>query len=154
MVPYAPAAVEPGVWFKRSSGTTGAKCERGDEGGEYTSVTSARSPRTSGCAARSSDADFVRRDIPMLNDRGDAMAALGAAISVLAFPTILGIAPAHGAPGPDICKPATSGDDNACTARLTSVTANSTDGTITGTPVGGGAPVTLWGRSDAYLKSQ
>jgi len=79
----------------------------------------------------------------MANDRSDAMAALGAAISVLAFPTILGIAPVHGAPGPDICKPATSGDDSACTARLTSLTANSTDGTITGTPVGGGAPVTL-----------
>lgn len=90
----------------------------------------------------------------MPNDRSDAMAALGAAISVLAFPTILGIASAHGAPGPDICKPATSGDDSGCTARLTSLTANSTDGTITGTPVGGGAPVTLWGQSDAYLKSQ
>jgi hypothetical protein len=34
------------------------------------------------------------------------------------------------------------------------VTANSIDGTITGTPVGGGAPVTLWGQLDAYLKSQ
>jgi hypothetical protein len=91
----------------------------------------------------------------MPNDRSGAVAALGAALSVLAFPTILSIAPAHGAPGPDdICKPATSGDDNVCTARLTSVTANSTDGTITGTPIGAGAPVTLWGQSDAYLKSE
>lgn len=89
----------------------------------------------------------------MPNDRPGAMAALGAAISALVFPTILSIAPAHGAPGPDICQPATSGGDNVCTARLTSVTANSTDGTITGTPVGGAAPVTLWGQSDAYLRS-
>jgi hypothetical protein len=90
----------------------------------------------------------------MPNARSGAIAGLGAALSVLAFPTILSIAPAHGDPGPDICKPATSSDDNACTARLTSVTANSTDGTITGTPVGGGTPVTLWGQSDAYLKSE
>jgi len=83
-----------------------------------------------------------------------AMAALGAAISVLVFATVLSIAPADGTPAPDICKPATSVDDNVCAARLTSVTANTTDGTITGTPVGGSAPVTLWGRSDAYLKSE
>jgi hypothetical protein len=69
----------------------------------------------------------------------------------LAYPTALGVAPAQGAPGPDTCQPASAGD--ACTATLTSVTANSTDGTITGTPVGGGAPVTLAGRAEAYLKS-
>ncbi|MFY9918460.1 MAG: hypothetical protein WAL26_08690 [Mycobacterium sp.] len=43
--------------------------------------------------------------------------------------------------------------DNVCTARLTSVTANVVDGTITGTPVGGGTAVTLAGQEDAYLKS-
>ena len=89
----------------------------------------------------------------MPNDRIGSRAALTAAIFAAVFPTILSIAPAHGAPGSDTCKPATSGDDNVCIARLTSVTANTTDGTITGAPVGGGAAVTLWGQSDAYLKS-
>jgi hypothetical protein len=83
-----------------------------------------------------------------------ACTPLGAAISVLAFATIVSIAPAHGAPGPDNCTPASSGDDNVCIARLISVTANDTDGTITGTPVGSRAPITLWGPLDAYLKSQ
>ena len=81
-----------------------------------------------------------------------AAAAAGAALSALAFPTVVNIAPSYAAPAPDICKPAT-GDNNVCTARLISVTADMTDGTITGTPVDGGAPVTLSGQSDAYLKS-
>jgi hypothetical protein len=106
------------------------------------------------CAATSPDADLVRSDIPMPNDRIGSRAALTAAIFAAVFPTILTIAPAHGTPGSDTCKPATNTGDNVCTARLTSVTANSTDGTITGTPVGGGAPITLWGQSDAYLRSE
>ncbi|WP_026256024.1 hypothetical protein [Mycobacterium sp. 155] len=55
----------------------------------------------------------------------------------------VGIAPAHSAPG---CAPAT--------VRLVSVTADSTDGTITGSPVGGGAPITLTGPLDAYQRSE
>ncbi|WNG93996.1 hypothetical protein [Mycobacterium sp. ITM-2016-00318] len=43
--------------------------------------------------------------------------------------------------------------DDICTARLTSVTANAADGTITGTPVGGGTAITLAGQEDAYEKS-
>lgn len=90
----------------------------------------------------------------MANYRSGAMAALGAALSVPAFSIILNISPAHAAPPPDICRPTAGGDDTACTARLSSVTADTAGGTITGTPVGGGAPVTLWGPADAYLKSQ
>jgi hypothetical protein len=87
----------------------------------------------------------------MPDKHSGAIAALGAALCVLASSTALSIAPAQAAPGPDICQPASPGD--ACTATLTSVTANSTDGTITGTPVGGGSPVTLAGQAEAYLKS-
>jgi hypothetical protein len=86
----------------------------------------------------------------MPNTRPDTR-VLGAALALLLAPAIVGIAPAHGAPVN--CKPATTGDDNVCIARLTSVTANTSDGTITGTPVGSQAPVTLWGQADAYLKS-
>src|ERR1700754_685655 len=88
----------------------------------------------------------------MPNDCSRALAAIGAAISVLAFPAVLNIAPAHGAPLPDFCVPP-SVVDNVCTARLTSVTADVVDGTITGTPVGGGTGITLAGQGDAYLKS-
>ena len=87
------------------------------------------------------------------NCRTEATAILGAAISVLVFPAIVGVGPAQGAPGPDDCRAATSADD-ACVARLTSVTADNIDGTITGTPVGGQGPLTLSGSVDAYLKSQ
>ncbi|RDH76159.1 hypothetical protein DVS77_23555 [Mycolicibacterium moriokaense] len=79
------------------------------------------------------------------------MAAAGAAIAV-AIPAALNIAPAHGAPLPDFCVPA-GVVDNICTTRLASVTADVIDGTITGTPVGGGAAITLAGPGDAYLKS-
>lgn len=74
-------------------------------------------------------------------------------LPVLAAATVLSAAPAHAAPAlPDFCVPATVVDD-VCTTRLTSVTADAVNGTITGTPVGGGAPITLAGQGDAYLKS-
>jgi hypothetical protein len=60
--------------------------------------------------------------------------------------------PAHAAPLPDFCVPATVVDD-VCTARLITVTADNVNGTITGTPVGGGDAITLAGQADAYLKS-
>ena len=88
----------------------------------------------------------------MPNGCSRAMAAISAAISILALPAVLNIAPAHGAPLPEFCVPP-SVVDNICTARLTSVTADVVNGTITGTPVGGGAPITLAGQGDAYLKS-
>lgn len=70
--------------------------------------------------------------------------------AVVAIAAVLGIAPAHASPLPDFCAPAV---DNVCTTRLMSVTDDAVNGTITGTPVGGGAPVTLAGQGEAYLKS-
>jgi hypothetical protein len=80
------------------------------------------------------------------------LAAIGAGIAAVALPAILNIAPAHAAPLPDSCVPP-SVVDNVCTARLTSVTADAVDGTITGTPVGGGPAITVAGQEDAYQKS-
>jgi hypothetical protein len=74
------------------------------------------------------------------------------AISVLALPVVLNVAPARGDPLPDFCGPANV-IDNVCAARLTSVTADVINGTVTGTPVGGGGAITLAGQGDAYLKS-
>lgn len=88
----------------------------------------------------------------MPNHRHAAVAALGAAISVLAFPTMLTIAPAHG--DPTTCPAPASVVADVCTARLTSVTADTVNGTITGILVGGSAPLTFAGQGDAYLKSQ
>lgn len=90
----------------------------------------------------------------MLNVRSGATAALGAAMFVLAFSAVLQIAAAHGAPPPNFCAPPATVADDVCTARLTTVTADNVNGTITGTPVGGGDALTLAGQADAYLKSQ
>lgn len=75
-----------------------------------------------------------------------------AAISVLALPAVLNATPVQAAPLPDFCVPP-SVVDNVCTARLRSVTADVVDGTITGTPVGAAAAITLAGQGDAYQKS-
>jgi hypothetical protein len=80
-----------------------------------------------------------------------AMRAL-AAVAVVVLPVVLNIAPAHADPLPEFCVPSTV-VDNVCTARLTAVTADVINGTITGAPVGGGAAITLAGQGDAYLKS-
>ncbi|NKZ13458.1 hypothetical protein HGA11_21015 [Mycolicibacterium septicum DSM 44393] len=80
------------------------------------------------------------------------MTAIGATTAALVVPALLNVAPAHGDPLPGFCVPP-SVVDNVCAARLTSVTADVVDGTITGTPDGGGAAVTLAGPTDAYLKS-
>jgi hypothetical protein len=85
----------------------------------------------------------------MPNHRRGALAVLGAAMTV----PILPIAPAHATPLPGFCVPVVVAD-NVCTVRLTSVTADNVNGTITGTPFGGGAAVTLAGQADAYLKSE
>lgn len=81
-----------------------------------------------------------------------AVATIGAALTVLSFPAALNIAEAHAAPLPSFCTAPTV-VDNVCTVRLASVTANVSDGTITGKPVGGGTAITLSGLVDAYLKS-
>ncbi|WP_445168997.1 hypothetical protein ACTXG7_06565 [Mycolicibacterium sp. Dal123E01] len=75
-----------------------------------------------------------------------------AAIAVLTLPVVGIVAPAHADPLPAFCAPADV-VDNVCTARLKSVTADVIDGTITGTPINGGAAITLAGQGDAYLKS-
>jgi hypothetical protein len=77
-----------------------------------------------------------------------ALITVAAALAALA----LSAAPAHADPLPVACTPANV-VDNVCTARLTSVTADAVNGTITGAPVGGGAAITLAGQGDAYLKS-
>lgn len=79
------------------------------------------------------------------------LAAISAAATVL-LPGGLDVARAHAAPLPEFCVPP-SVVDNVCTARLVSVTADAGNGTITGTPVGGGAVITLAGQADAYHKS-
>jgi hypothetical protein len=88
----------------------------------------------------------------MPNHRCRAVIAVGAATAALAIPAVLNIAPAHANPLPGFCVPPNL-VDNVCAARLESVTADVVDGTITGTPVGGGPAITLAGQADAYLKS-
>lgn len=87
-----------------------------------------------------------------MSTRSRAAATIAAALSVLSVPAVLNTAEAHGAPLPGFCTPPAL-SDNVCTVRLASVTANVTDGTITGKPVGGGTAITLSGQADAYLKS-
>jgi hypothetical protein len=84
----------------------------------------------------------------MPNHRSRVMAAM----SVLALPVVMNIGQAQADPLPDYCVPP-SVVDNVCSARLTSVTADVVNGTVTGTPVGGGTAITLAGQEDAYLKS-
>ncbi|WP_431239040.1 hypothetical protein ACQ86B_04490 [Mycolicibacterium aichiense] len=78
-----------------------------------------------------------------------AAITLGASVAALA---LLSTLPAHADPLPAICVPANV-VDTVCTARLTSVTADAVNGTITGTPLGGSTAITLAGQGDAYLKS-
>jgi hypothetical protein len=85
----------------------------------------------------------------MPHARARALATVAALVLSVGVPTI---APSHADPLPDVCVPA-SVADNVCTARLTSVTADAVNGTITGTPVGSRTPITLAGQGDAYLKS-
>ncbi len=75
-----------------------------------------------------------------------------AAASVFAMPALLNVAAAHADPLPAFCAPAVV-VDGVCATRLASVTDDVVDGTITGTPVGGGPAITLAGQDDAYLKS-
>jgi hypothetical protein len=88
----------------------------------------------------------------MPNHRRHAVAAIAAAMSALAAPALLNTAEADAAPLPGFCLPPSVVDD-VCTARLASVTADVVNGTITGTPIGGGTAITLAGQGDAYLQS-
>ncbi|MCF6385699.1 hypothetical protein L2K20_01845 [Mycobacterium sp. MBM] len=71
-----------------------------------------------------------------------------AGFGTLALGAVLTAAPAQATPPPTLCAP-----DAVCTVRLTSVTADVVDGTITGTPVGSTQAITLAGQADAYLMS-
>lgn len=75
-----------------------------------------------------------------------------AAAAVLTLLAVVNVAPAQADALPAFCAPADV-VDNVCTVRLASVTADVINGTITGTPVGGAAAVTLAGQLDAYQKS-
>jgi hypothetical protein len=88
----------------------------------------------------------------MSTNRSRVLAAIGSGVCALAVSVIVNLAPAHADPLTNFCVPS-SVVDNVCTARLTSVTASAIDGTITGTPVGGGTAITLAGQLDAYQKS-
>lgn len=70
--------------------------------------------------------------------------------AIVAIASISGAAPAHAAPLPGFCAATV---DDLCTTRLTSVTTDVVNGTITGTPVGGTEAITLAGQGDAYLTS-
>jgi hypothetical protein len=78
--------------------------------------------------------------------------AVCTAVAVLTLPVALNVAPAQADPLPAFCVPS-SVVDGVCTARLSSVTADVVNGTITGAPVGGGTAITLAGQLDAYQKS-
>lgn len=75
-----------------------------------------------------------------------------AGAAALATAAVLSAAPAHAAPLPDVCVPAAV-VDGICTTRVTSVTTDAVNGTLTGTPVAGTEAVTLAGQADAYLRS-
>ncbi len=79
----------------------------------------------------------------MLNPSARALAAVAVSTMAALFASL----PAHATPV-DGCDA-----DGLCTARLTSVTADVVDGTITGTPAGTMEPITLAGQEDAYVKS-
>jgi hypothetical protein len=66
---------------------------------------------------------------------------------------VLTVTPAHANPPLAEACSTTAVVDNVCATRLTSVTADVVNGTITGTPVGGGVPITLSGQATAYRKS-
>lgn len=84
----------------------------------------------------------------MAGYRRRAVITVAAAAAVMGPPAPI----AHADPLPVACVPANT-VDNVCTTRLTSVTADAVNGTITGTPVGGSTAITLAGQADAYVKS-
>jgi len=76
-----------------------------------------------------------------------------AGAAALAAGAVLTAAPAQAAPLPGFCVPDVV-VDGVCTTRMTSVTTDVVNGTITGTPVDGTEAITLAGEGEAYLKSE
>lgn len=80
------------------------------------------------------------------NRRVIAVAAAGITLA-----TVLSVTPARGEPGG--CPPGSTADAGGCSARLASVTADISAGSLTGTPVGGTAPITVFANLPQYLHS-
>ena len=80
--------------------------------------------------------------------RSRAMAGIFTLVSV-AFVIASGPANAE----PIDCPAGSIVDESGCSLRLVSVTADSAQGTMTGTPVGGSTPITVAGEADSYLPS-
>lgn len=83
----------------------------------------------------------------MLEDCTRAVAATSAIVSALLF----GPASAHA--DPPGCPTGATSDESGCGARLSRVSADDVNGTLTGTPVGGSVPITVFGEPDFYLPS-
>ena len=77
--------------------------------------------------------------------------AFTAAAAVASVGLLLGIGPAEA--DPQGCPVGATVDGDGCSARMTSVTADDVDGTLTFTPVGGSTPITVFGEPDFYLPS-
>lgn len=71
--------------------------------------------------------------------------------AIACAPFLLGIGSAHAEPLG--CPTGATVDGSGCSLRLTLVTVNSTDGTMTVTPVGSSTPITIVGEPDSYLRS-
>lgn len=76
---------------------------------------------------------------------------IGTLAALVLAALFLGSAPAQAEP--QQCPTGATADGSGCSARFTGLSANSTDGTLTGTPVGGTAPITIFGQPDSYLRS-
>lgn len=73
-------------------------------------------------------------------------------VAVLAFAGVLLAVPAAAGADPG-CPTGYTPDGDGCTARLTAVSADSTAGTLTGFPLGGMTPITIFGEPGFYLPS-
>lgn len=80
------------------------------------------------------------------------MNALVAASAGVWVGLVLGIPSAHA--DPQSCPAGATADGDGCSARMTSVTADDVNGTLTATPVGGSIPITIFGEPDFYLPSK
>jgi hypothetical protein len=78
-----------------------------------------------------------------------------ASMTVVFATLILGAAgtpPAHAQP--QACPVGATSEAGACIVRLASVAADSADGSLTGTPIGGTTPITVFGEPESYRASE
>jgi hypothetical protein len=76
---------------------------------------------------------------------------IGGVTTSLLCAAVVGVASAQAQP-PE-CPTGYTPDGTGCVARLTAVSADSTNGALTGTPLGGTTPVTVFGEPSRYLPS-